>query len=161
MAPILGVDPGLADTGWAVLGDGPRVLEAGLVKTPAGDPLPDRLRRLHLEIAAVVARAKPSALALEELFFTPMARTQFATVQARGVILLAAAQAGVPVCAYNPRIVKQALTGSGAAAKPQMQRMVARLLGLAEVPKPDDVADAMAIALCHQRVARFRGMVRK
>ena len=158
---ILGVDPGLADTGWAFLEpDGPsaRLVEAGLIRTPSSDALPRRLMTLHHELSAVLRRLKPEGLALEQLFFTPMARTQFATTQARGVILLAAAQSGAAVSEYNPREVKQALTGNGNADKMQMQKMVQRILALKELPRPDDVADAMAIGVCHLRFRRLSRM---
>ena len=160
---VLGVDPGMADTGWAVLErrdgeNGQRLESSGLIRTSPPQALPERLNNLHREVAELLARCKPEAMAIEEMFFVQIAHTVRATLQARGVILLAAAQAKVPVFEYNPRQVKSALTGSGSAQKAQMQKMVQRTLGLAEELRPDDVADAAAIGLCHLRLSRFKNV---
>lgn len=158
---VLGIDPGLSETGWALVaseGTATRLLESGLIKTLPGVPLPERLGALHAGLSEVLRRGRPQEVAVEELFFLKAAHTVRATLQARGVVLLAAAQSGAPVREYNPRQVKVALTGSGAAGKPQMQRMVQALLGLPEVLRPDDVADAAAIALCHLRSGRAKGL---
>ncbi|MBI5200099.1 MAG: crossover junction endodeoxyribonuclease RuvC [Elusimicrobia bacterium] len=160
---ILGIDPGVADTGWAVLEQEPpagtiRLLASGLVRTPASDPLPDRLRDIHGEIEGLLREHAPDAVAIEEMFFLKRANTMRATLQARGVIVLAAAQARKSVVEYNPKQVKTTLTGSGAAEKAQMQKMVQRTLGLAEPLRPDDVADAAAIALCHLRSSRYKSL---
>ncbi len=158
---ILGIDPGVADTGWAVLeqlppGGSARLLASGLVRSAPPAPLPERLLAIHKEIGALLNAHRPEAMAIEEMFFLKAANTVRASLQARGVILLAASQARVPVSEYNPRQVKSALTGSGAALKPQMQKMVQRALGLPDILRPDDVADAAAIALCHLRSARIK-----
>lgn len=158
---VLGIDPGMADTGWAVLErscepPGQRLSSSGVIRTAPGQALPERLNRIHSSVSGLIERLAPDAVAVEEMFFLQAAHSVRATLQARGVILLAAAQSGLPVFEYNPRAVKSSLTGSGAAQKAQMQRMVRRTLGLAEELKPDDVADAAAIALCHLRLHRFK-----
>lgn len=161
MQRILGVDPGVSETGWAVLEPSPpggRLVEAGCIKTSPRTPLPERLRAIHRALTDVVRRHAPASMAVEEMFFLKAAHTIRATLQARGVVLLAAADAGIEVREYNPRQVKMALTGSGAAAKAQMQRMTQAALNLAEPLRPDDTADAAAIALCHIRAGRARGL---
>ena len=159
---VLGVDPGVSETGWAVLEGSPgrpaRLLASGLIRTQPPTPLPDRLSLIHSRISSVFAEQRPAAVAIEEMFFLKAAHTVRATLQARGVFLLAAAQSGVPVHEYNPRQVKMSLTGSGAAAKAQMQRMVRHTLDLAEELRPDDVSDAAAIALCHLRHCRAKSL---
>jgi crossover junction endodeoxyribonuclease RuvC len=157
---VLGVDPGVSETGWAVLsteqGREPRLVASGLIKTRPGPALSDRLRAIHEQLTSVIGEHRPDSIAVEEMFFVKIANTIRNTLQARGVILLAAAQANRPVSEYNPRTVKLTLTGSGSAAKTQMQSVVQRALGLAERLTPDDVADAAAIALCHVRTGRFK-----
>ncbi|MFH1618714.1 MAG: crossover junction endodeoxyribonuclease RuvC [bacterium] len=151
----MGVDPGLNRTGWAVLSGGigspPRLEAAGLLHTPAGRSLEDRLADIFNGLRKLIAGHSPSCLAVEEVYFMKAASSVAATIQARGVILLAAKLEGRPVKSYNPRTVKMTLTGNGNALKSQMQRMVQLTLGLEETLKPDDVADAAAIALCHLR----------
>jgi crossover junction endodeoxyribonuclease RuvC len=160
---ILGIDPGLDRTGWALLeqsGTGPgRLLRAGLFHTEAGEPLHARLSGLYDSFTELLAEEKPDECAIEEVFFTKRAKTQSETVHARGVIILACARAGVPPRGYNPRSIKQNLTGSGSAAKPQMQRMVQLILKLDKPLEPDDVSDAAAIALFHARRAPFERLV--
>ena len=157
---VLGIDPGVSETGWAVLesspGAAPRLVASGLVKTYPREPLCERLRAIHGALAGILQEHRPDEVAIEEMFFLKAAQTIRGTLQARGVILLAATQAGKPISEYNPRAVKLALTGSGAAAKAQMQSAVQRSLGLAERLRPDDVADAAAIALCHLRAQRVK-----
>lgn len=159
---VLGIDPGLSETGWAVLESAEgqaRLSASGCIRTAAGAPLPDRLRDIHGRVAGVIRRHRPAHLALEEMFFLKAAHSIRATLQARGVVLLAASQSATPVSEYNPRHVKAALTGSGSAAKAQMQRMVQSLLRLPRRLTPDDVADAAAIALCHMRSSRMKDFV--
>lgn len=158
----LGIDPGMHETGWAVL-DGsapgsPRLVASGVIRTEPGVPLPERLKAIHAALGAVIAEHAPESCAVEEMFFTTQAHTVRATLQARGVALLAVAQAGRVVHEYNPRTVKSALTGSGAAQKSQMQLMVQKALKLAVPLRPNDVADAAAIALCHLRAGRSKGL---
>ncbi|MCX5793900.1 MAG: crossover junction endodeoxyribonuclease RuvC [Elusimicrobia bacterium] len=157
---VLGIDPGVSETGWAVLcgeaGAAPRLEDSGLIKTFPAQPLPERLCLIYGAVARLLERHRPQDVAVEEMFFLKAAHTIRGTLQARGVILLAAAQAGCAISEYNPRTVKSALTGSGAADKRQMQRLVSKTLGLADLLRPDDVADAAAIALCHLRCGRVK-----
>ena len=154
---ILGIDPGLDRTGWAVLEkDGaapPRLTASGLIHTPKNTPLEKRLAAIFDKLSALVRTHAPDEAAIEEVFFSKRADTQANTTHARGVILLACEKGGVPISSYNPKIIKKTVSGSGAAEKRQMQRMVQLTLNLASVPEPDDVADAMAAALCHLRLA--------
>lgn len=158
MHRVLGIDPGVSETGWAVLESvppaAPHLLASGLIKTRPDTEFPERLRLIHQALTAIIAEHAPQAVAIEEMFFMKAANTVRMTLQARGVALLAAAQAGKEVREYNPRTVKLALTGSGSAQKAQMQHVVQKVLGLAERLRPDDVADAAAIALCHLRSLR-------
>lgn len=148
----LGIDPGTATTGFGVVReeDGAyHLVDCGVILTPAQEPMPQRLLLLHNRLLALLATHRPDAVAVEELFFNKNVRTAIAVGQARGVVLLAAAQAGVPVYEYTPLQVKQAVVGYGRAEKHQVQEMVRILLGLDGVPQPDDAADAVAVALCH------------
>lgn len=159
---ILGIDPGMHETGWAVV-DGsapgaPRLLASGVIRTEPGVPLPERLKSIHAELGAVIAEHGPQSCAVEEMFFVKEAVTVRATLQARGVVMLAIAQAGHPVHEYNPKTVKSALTGSGSAEKSQMQLMVQKALKLDKPLRPNDVADAAAIAICHMRAGRVKGL---
>lgn len=149
---VLGVDPGTAITGFGLVQRRSGVLcclEYGVIRTPAGVPLPERLDRLFRELRAVMARHPVAAVAVEQLFFNKNVQTAFSVGQARGVVLLAAAQAGLPVSEYTPPQVKQAVTGEGRAVKHQVGYMITRLLGLPAAPQPDDAADALAVAICH------------
>jgi crossover junction endodeoxyribonuclease RuvC len=162
---IFGIDPGLSETGWAVIENSARpvLLAAGVIRTPAGAPLPSRLKTIYTTLTALIAEHGPSAVAVEEMFFLTAAHSVRSSLQARGVVMLAAGQSGLEVAEYNPRAVKLALTGSGTAVKSQMQTAVLRALNLSERLRPDDVADAAAIAICHlrsQRVKNFRVLER-
>lgn len=151
---VLGVDPGLSRCGLGVVdGDAQRarVCVAGVVRTPADTPTAGRLAEVHAEVARVLAEHRPDALAVERVFVQANLRTVMSVNQALGVVLLAGAQAGVPVTEYTPTQVKAAVAGHGDAEKPQVGYMVRALLGLEEVPRPADVADALAVALCHLR----------
>ena len=156
---ILGIDPGLDRTGWAVLEKNgaapPALLVAGLIHTPARIPLEKRLAHIFDALAAIINDHRPAEAAIEEVFFSKRASTQADTTHARGVILLACEKGGLPISSYNPRTIKKTISGSGSAEKKQMQRMVQLTLKLAAIPEPDDVADAMAAALCHLRLAPF------
>lgn len=157
---VLGIDPGTAITGYALVrqrdGREAELVECGVIRTPAGMPVAERLRKLYHELSAVIARTAPDVAAVEELFFSRNVTTALSVGQARGVALLAAAEAGLPVYEYKPLEVKQAVVGYGGATKRQVQEMVRVLLGLAEVPRPDDAADAAAVAICHIHSARFK-----
>ena len=150
---VLGIDPGLNVTGYGVLevsNNGPRVCEAGVVRGRTRNSLTARLVEIHDGVAEVIAALKPSAMALEQLYsHYQRPRTAILMGHARGVICLAAAQAGIPVIHYSATQVKKALTGNGRASKLQMQSAVQRELRLDKLPEPHDVGDALAVALCH------------
>jgi crossover junction endodeoxyribonuclease RuvC len=149
---ILGIDPGIARMGYGVValqGNRMRALDYGTLTTEAHEPPEQRLAVMFEKVKKVLKKVKPEAVAMEELFFSRNAKTAIAVGQARGVALLACGLAGLPVFEYRPMEVKQAVTGYGAADKGQVQKMVKVLLGLTVVPKPDDTADALAIAITH------------
>jgi crossover junction endodeoxyribonuclease RuvC len=148
---VLGIDPGTASTGYGVVrADGSRLraLAHGVITTAAGVPLERRLADIHATVAKLIDAHDPDALAIEELYFGVNVRTAFAVGQARGVVLLAAGQRGLAAHSYTPQQVKGAVCGSGRAAKDQVGRMVARLVGLPAVPTADHAADALAVAIC-------------
>ena len=149
---ILGIDPGFAIVGVGVIeykGNKFRVLDYFAVTTKAGLPLEVRLKSIYDEIDSIIEKYNPDYMAIEELFFNNNAKTAIQVGQARGVILLAAVNHGVKINEYTPLQVKQSVVGYGRADKKQIQQMTKALLGLNEIPKPDDVADALAIAICH------------
>lgn len=156
-AVTLGIDPGTARLGYGlVVGDDPpRVLDFGVVETTPRDTMPSRLLLLHEAVSGLIREYRPAIVVIEELFFARNVTTALAVGQARGVVLLAAAQAGLSIVEYKPAEVKQAVSGYGKAGKEQMQEMVRLLLDLEEVPYPDDAADALAVALCHVQTRRF------
>lgn len=135
-------------------GRGLRRLDFGAVTTPAGMDFSERLERIYDELALLLAQKRPDAMAVEKLYFKNNQKTAIDVAQARGMVLLAARKAGVPLYEYTPLQVKSAVTGYGKAEKPQVMEMTRRLLGLREVPKPDDTADALAIAICHGQTGR-------
>lgn len=150
--PVLGIDPGLSRCGYGIVaraGGDARALGCGVIRTPSGDALPERLLSLDNELRALIAETRPSAVAVERVLFQTNARTAMSVGQASGLALVVAARAGVPVALYSPNEVKLAVTGDGRADKAAVQMMVARLLNLREVPKPPDAADALALACCH------------
>ena len=151
---ILGIDPGYAIVGFGVLesaGGRQRLVRCGAINTPAGMALPARLLQIARDMETLIGQFHPQAMAIEELFFNHNVTTGIGVAQARGVILMTAEKLSVPVYEYNPSQVKQAVVGYGKAEKRQVMDMTKRLLGLSSVPKPDDAADAVAIALCHAR----------
>ena len=153
---IIGIDPGYAIVGWGVLDfDGYRfrVVEYGAVTTEAGLRFERRLEIIWDELTAILERHSPDVMAVEQLFFTTNQKTAIAVAQARGTILLRAVKSGVAVAEYTPLQVKSGVVGYGKADKKQVQYMVKTLLGLDAVPKPDDTADALAIAICHANTA--------
>jgi crossover junction endodeoxyribonuclease RuvC len=149
---VVGIDPGTARTGYGVIEEraGRLVLiRYGTICTAPDTPMPRRLLALHQELTGLLALHAPQSAAVESLFFQKNVRTALSVGQARGVALMALAEHGVPVSEYTPPEVKQAVTGYGGADKAQVQSMVQVLLGLPEPPKPDDAADALAVAICH------------
>ena len=151
---ILGIDPGYGITGFGVV-EAQRgncaLLRCGAITTPAGMDFSARLEIIYEDMRALLDAVKPDAVAIEELFFGQNVTTGIGVAQSRGVILLAIRQAGLPVFSYKPMQVKQAVVGYGNATKHQVQDMTKRILHLQQLPKPDDAADAIAIALCHAR----------
>ena len=151
---ILGIDPGYGITGFGLIEadrGNQQLIHCGAITTPAGMDFSARLEIIYEDMRQLLEKAKPEAVAIEELFFGQNVTTGIGVAQSRGVILLAIRQAGVPVYAYKPMQVKQAVVGYGNATKHQVQDMTKRLLRLERLPKPDDAADAIAIALCHAR----------
>ena len=149
---VLGIDPGLANTGYGVVtrrSGRLAALDGGVIETRAGVAPERRLAVLHQRVHDLLAMHEPDAVALEALFFGQNVRTAFAVGQARGAVLVAAGERGVPCCDYTPQQVKGAVCGSGRAPKDQVQRMVQSLLRLPEPPRPDHAADALAVAICH------------
>jgi crossover junction endodeoxyribonuclease RuvC len=149
---VLGIDPGTASTGYGVVAQRNGrllALDGGVIETPAGLPLERRLATIHAHACALIEEHAPEAVALEDLYFGANARSALAVGHARGVVLLAAGQRGLPCGSYTPQPVKSAVCGSGRAEKMQVQQMVQRLLSLTELPRPDHAADALAVAICH------------
>ncbi len=149
---ILGIDPGTALTGYGVIGYSGgnfRVYGYGAIRTHSGMGLPGRLALIYRDLTGIINKYRPDHLAVEELFFNKNAKTALAVGHARGVAILAAVRSDIPVFEYTPLQVKQAVVGQGRAAKEQVQFMVRTLLCLSENPSPDDVADALAVGICH------------
>ncbi len=149
---ILGIDPGIAIVGFGVIeydGFKFKTIDYGAITTPAHTPLPARLKMVYDDMNYVIEKFKPDQVAIEELFFNNNAKTAIAVGQARGVLILAAENKKIPVYEYTPLQVKQGVVGYGRADKKQVQQMVKAMLSLHEIPKPDDTADALAIAVCH------------
>jgi crossover junction endodeoxyribonuclease RuvC len=158
---VLGIDPGIATTGYGLVrevDDGPALVAYGVILTPAGAPMPERLLALFGQLRSLIRQHRPETGAVEKLFFQRNVSTAMVVGQARGVALLALAEAGLSVGEYNPRDVKQAVAGYGAADKAQMQGMVRAILNLPELPRPDDAADALAVAICHLHSARLKAL---
>lgn len=154
---VIGIDPGVARTGYGVLrrcDPFPTPLAFGCIETPSRRRTSRRLLEIYEKILALLDEYSPESLAMEELFFSRNVTSAMRVSEARGVILLAAEQRGIPVTEYTPNQVKLAVTGSGRAGKQQVQEMMRRLLRLQETPRPDDAADGLAIALCHINMVR-------
>ncbi|MCS7308970.1 MAG: crossover junction endodeoxyribonuclease RuvC [Armatimonadota bacterium] len=159
---IIGFDPGTAITGYGVLqqeGQQLRVQDFGCITTAANLPAPRRIQRIYEEVCRLLDEHQPDVVVTERLFFNRNETTALSVGRTVGVILLAAAQRGIEWVEYTPLEVKTAVVGYGGAEKRQVQYMVTRLLGLADTPKPDDAADALAVALCHAHSAWARGLV--
>lgn len=156
---ILGVDPGTAITGYGLVqsdGDTLQLIAYGAITTPSDWKMPQRLQHIYAELAALIRTHQPTDAVIEKLFFSKNVRTALSVGQARGVALLAAAQAGLAIHEYTPLEIKQAVVGYGRAEKTQIQQMVRMLLQLDFIPQPDDAADALAVAICHAHSARMR-----
>ena len=159
----IGIDPGTAITGYGLVrrtepGD-LLAVDWGVILTPAAMPASERLAVIYHDLNAILLQHRPASAAVESLYFQRNVRTAMSVGQARGVVLLALQQAGIPSFDYNPSQVKQAVSGYGAADKGQMQSMVRTLLNLADLPKPDDAADALAVAICHLNTQRTAQMI--
>ncbi|MDZ4177984.1 MAG: crossover junction endodeoxyribonuclease RuvC [Coriobacteriia bacterium] len=158
---ILGIDPGLANTGWGVIesiGSRHRCLAYGCITTTPSESLPARLASVYAELQRVVARYEPVECAIESVYFGSNAKSAFATGQARGVAILALAERGLTLGEYSPVQIKSAVVGAGSADKSQVAYMMRVLLGLAEEPAPDHAADALAVAVCHSHLRAARAM---
>ncbi len=156
---VLGIDPGTATTGYGLVyedDNGPQLVTCGVILTPSGLPMPDRLVTIYQAIKDLIALHQPATGAVEKLYFQKNVSTAMTVGQARGVALLAMAQAGMSIGEYNPADVKMAVAGYGGADKKQMQGMVKAVLNLTDIPKPDDAADALAVAICHLHSARLK-----
>lgn len=164
---VVGIDPGLSRCGYGVVSDaresagrsGTTFISAGLISTPPEAPLGERLHIFSSDIAGILAEFKPDIVAIERILFRKNAKTAFGVGQAVGLIHLACFDAGTPLVEYSAAEVKLAVAGHGAATKFQMQRMVQLLMDLEEIPKPPDVADAIALGLCHIAKVKGGGMV--
>ncbi|MCL2418678.1 MAG: crossover junction endodeoxyribonuclease RuvC [Conexibacteraceae bacterium] len=159
---VLGIDPGLANTGYGIVASGGssvQALEFGVIETGAAVAPEARLAEIFSDVAELLARFDVDAVAVEDLYFGANVVSAMAVGQARGVVLLAAGQRGLPVRTYTPQQVKAAVCGSGRAGKDQVSRMVARLLGLSSPPRPDHAADALAVAVCDVNRAPLAGAI--
>ena len=150
---ILGIDPGTGICGFGVI-EGRKMLDCGVITTPAHTPLPDRLEDIYNSLHEIIKTDRPDVMAIEKLFFKQNITTGISVAEARGVCLLVAKQCNIPIYEYSPNQIKKAITGYGQAHKPQMQEMVRLHLGLEAVPKPDDAADALAAAIVHSFIAK-------
>ncbi len=159
---VLGIDPGTAITGYGLVREddaGLSLLDCGVISTPSGQSMPCRLQSIYQGLSEVIQTHHPDVAAVEELFFSRNVRTALSVGQARGVALLALANAGLAIHEYKPLEVKQAITGYGGADKRQIQDMVRLLLNLDHIPEPDDAADAVAVAVCHIHSAAMMKLI--
>jgi crossover junction endodeoxyribonuclease RuvC len=156
---ILGIDPGTGILGFGVIDTDPSgkaaMVDAGVIRTPVKQPDSQRLLTIYDELKEIISSCKPAVLSVEKLFFSQNVTTAMSVSQARGVVLLLGEQHGLQLFEYTPQQIKMAITGFGKADKKQMQEMVRVILGLPEVPKPDDCADALAAAICHSMTASY------
>lgn len=159
---VIGLDPGTAITGYGVVRDdedgGLLAVDFGVIETPSKLPMPERLLKLHQGLVEIISLHRPENGAVEKLFFQKNVKTAISVGQARGVALLALAEKGIPISEYAPMEVKQAVAGYGGADKRQVQLMVKALLNLDELPRPDDAADALAVAICHLHSAHMQSI---
>ncbi len=155
---ILGIDPGTATTGFGVIKsvDGElKLLDYGCIETSMIDPLPQRLNQIGNDLREIVTLWKPDSIAIEELFFSKNVKTAMHVAHARGAIMQKLAEEGCDIHEYKPSQIKEAVCGYGRADKKQVQRMVKMILNMDEIPRPDDAADALAVAICHSNVVQF------
>lgn len=161
---VIGIDPGTATTGYGLITEsrngGLQAVEYGAIITPPDMPMPDRLVLIHQRLKEIILLHHPDTGAVEKLFFSKNVKTALTVGQARGVILMTLAELGIQPVEYSPMDVKNAVCGYGAADKNQVQQMVKVILDLPEVPKPDDIADALAIAICHHSSARYLAAIK-
>jgi crossover junction endodeoxyribonuclease RuvC len=161
----IGIDPGTAITGYGLIKEEPdgslKIVDYGTIHTSSEMQMPDRLVELYQQLKAIIKLHSPQSGAVEKLFFARNVRTALTVGQARGVALLALAEAGIPLYEYTPNEVKQSVTGYGAADKNQVQNMVQAILEMDSLPQPDDAADALAVAVCHLHSARLRELEEK
>ena len=159
---VIGIDPGTAITGYGLIREEQngnlKVVDYGVIQTPAKMPMPQRLLRIYCELKEIVLLHHPDTGAVEKLFFQKNVRTAISVGQGRGVAILALAETDMPIAEYTPLEIKQSVAGYGGADKAQMQYMVKALLELEDIPKPDDAADALAVAICHIHQARFNAL---
>ena len=158
---IIGIDPGTATTGFGIITaikGRYQLVDAGVIRTPAKTPLPERLATIYENLNELITEYEPQAMAVEELFFAQNTTTAMSVSHARGVVMLAGQQAGLSVAQYTPLQVKQALTGYGRADKQQIQEMVKIMLKLKQRPSPDDAADALAVAITHAMSSRYSAL---
>jgi crossover junction endodeoxyribonuclease RuvC len=159
----LGIDPGTATVGYGLVRehqDGAlQAVDFGVITTPPRVPMPDRLQQIYTELSGLIDTYQPDRAGVEELFFARNVTTAITVAQGRGVILLALRNASIPITEYKPNVVKQSISGYGGADKHQMQEMVRMLLGLDNIPKPDDAADALAVAITDIHSARYSGLL--
>ncbi|NLW22725.1 MAG: crossover junction endodeoxyribonuclease RuvC [Tissierellia bacterium] len=156
---ILGIDPGVAIVGYGIIeldGNKYRAIDYGCIRTDSDILFPDRLKIIYDELSLLIDKYKPRDMAIEEIFFNKNAKTALKVGQARGVEILSAVNKGLEIYEYTPLQIKQAIVGYGRAEKQQVQEMVRLLLNLKEIPKPDDVADALAVAICHGSCLKFK-----
>lgn len=160
----LGIDPGTAKVGYGVICEDDQkitLVDYGCITTSKDSNKEERLKKIHSQLTKLIEKFNPRSIAVEQLFFCSNAKTALSVGEARGVVLLACAQAGIPLSEYTPLQVKQALTGYGRAEKSQIQHMVKNLLKLKDIPKPDDAADALAIAICHVHSQKFNRLTER
>jgi len=158
---VLGIDPGTATIGYGLVQELPdgslQAVAYGVITTPASAPMWERLKSIYGRVRALIDEHRPERASIEELFFARNVTTALTVAQGRGVILLALAEAGLPIAEYKPNEVKLSIAGYGGAKKPQMQEMIRILLGLEEIPRPDDAADALAVAITDLHSFRYSG----
>ena len=160
---VVGIDPGTATTGYGLVRevpDGVKLVAYGVITTSPNEPMEQRLLVIYQELCQIISLYQPVNSAVEKLFFQRNVRSAMAVGQARGVVLLALAAAQIPVCEYTPLEVKHAIAGYGGAEKNQVQKMVKALLNMEDIPRPDDAADALAVAICHLHSRRMINLIK-